>query len=86
MRTALLVLVTVISLVAVPVPAASLAASSAAVRSAPSPTALTQVSSDPFTNSSTYHATEVEPDTYASASDKLFPSRSSTTTWRTPLL
>jgi hypothetical protein len=56
MRTALFVLVTVISLVAVPVPA-----SLAAVRSAP----LTRVSSDPFTNSGTYHATEVEPDTYA---------------------
>ena len=57
MRTALLVLVTVTSLVTAPVSAASLAA----VRSAP----LTQVSSDPFTNSGSYHATEVEPDTYA---------------------
>ena len=37
----------------------------AAARSLPSPAALTQVSSDPFTNSGSYHATEVEPDTYA---------------------
>jgi hypothetical protein len=61
MRTALLVLVTVTSLVTAPVPAAL----SAAARSAPSLTALTQVSFDPFTNSSSDHATEVEPDTFA---------------------
>jgi hypothetical protein len=67
MRTALLALVTVTSLVAAPVPAALSAVFSAA-RSAPSPTAVTQVSSDPFTNSSSSHATEVEPDTYAAGS------------------
>jgi hypothetical protein len=61
MRTALLALMTVTSLVMAPVSAAP----SAAVRSAPSLAALTQVSSDPFTNTSSYHATEVEPDTYA---------------------
>jgi hypothetical protein len=60
MRTALLVVVTVISLVTAPVPVAS-----AAAQSAPRPAAVTQVSSDPFTNGSSYHATEVEPDTYA---------------------
>lgn len=32
---------------------------------APSHTSLTDISSDPFTNPSSYHATEVEPDTYA---------------------
>jgi hypothetical protein len=66
MRTAplVLVLVTVTSLVT----GAVSAASSAAVRSAPGPTALTQVSSDPFTNSGSSHATEVEPDTYAAGS------------------
>jgi hypothetical protein len=61
MRTALLALVTVTSLMTAP----AAAASPAAARSAPSLTALTQVSSDPFTNSGSYHATEVEPDTDA---------------------
>jgi len=66
MRTALLALVTVTTLMTAPVSAAPLAAAAPpAARSAPSPTALTQVSSDPFTNSGSYHATEVEPDTYA---------------------
>jgi len=64
MRTALLALVTVTSLMTAPV----VAAPPAAARSAPSPTALTRVSSDPFTNSGSYHATEVEPDTYAAGS------------------
>jgi hypothetical protein len=40
----------------------------AAVRSAPALTAVTQVSSDPFTNSGASHATEVEPDTVAAGS------------------
>jgi len=61
MRTTLLAFVMVTSLVTAPV----LAALPAAARSAPSLTRLTQVSSDPYTNSSSYHATEVEPDTYA---------------------
>jgi len=67
MRTILLALVTATSLVTAPVLAAPASAAPvpAAVRSAPSLPALTQVSSDPFTNSSSYHATEVEPDTYA---------------------
>jgi hypothetical protein len=60
MRTALLALVMVTGLVTAP----ALAAPSAA-RSVPRLTTLTQVSSDPFTNSSSDHATEVEPDTYA---------------------
>ena len=69
MRTALLALVTVTSLMTAPVPAAPAAASvPTAARSAPSLTALTPVSSDPFTNSGSYHATEVEPDTYAAGS------------------
>jgi hypothetical protein len=64
MRTALLALVTVTSLMTAPVAAAS----PAAARTAPSRTALTPVSSDPFTNSGSSHATEVEPDTYAAGS------------------
>jgi hypothetical protein len=45
---------------------AALAATSP--RAAPSLTRLTQVSSDPFVNSGSDHATEVEPDTYAEGS------------------
>ena len=40
----------------------------AAAGSAGANVALTQISSDPFTNSSSQHATEVEPDTYSSGS------------------
>ncbi|MBV8933252.1 MAG: exo-alpha-sialidase [Streptosporangiaceae bacterium] len=39
-----------------------------AAGSPPRPARLTEVSSDPFTNPSSYHATQVEPDTYAAGS------------------
>ena len=64
MRITLLTLVMVTGL-ATASPAA-LAATSP--RAAPSLTKITQVSSDPFTNSGSDHATEVEPDTYAEGS------------------
>jgi hypothetical protein len=60
MRSAMLAPVMVTGLVT-----ALVLAAPASARSAPNLSALTQVSSDPFTNSSSSHATEVEPDTYA---------------------
>jgi hypothetical protein len=64
MRRVLLAVVIVIGLVTVP----EAAWSQAAPRAASSLKGLTQVSSDPFTNGGSYHATEVEPDTYAAGS------------------
>jgi hypothetical protein len=60
MRTALLALAAVTL-----VTASAFAPPTAVARVAPSPAAVIQVSSDPFTNASSDHATEVEPDTYA---------------------
>jgi hypothetical protein len=63
MRTALLALATVTSLLtASPITSAPV---NAATPAAPSAASVIQVSSDPFTNASSDHATEVEPDTYA---------------------
>ena len=47
------------------VPAVALAAVLAAAPPALGNVPLTQVSADPFTNSTSQHATEVEPDTFA---------------------
>ena len=62
MRTAVLALATVTSLLTVSPLAA---APASAARAAPSTAKVIQVSSDPFTNASSEHASEVEPDTYA---------------------
>jgi hypothetical protein len=63
MRTGLLAVATVTSLLtASPITSAPV---QAAVWAAPSTAKVIQVSSDPFTNASSDHATEVEPDTYA---------------------
>jgi hypothetical protein len=86
MGTAVLALVTVAGVVAASPPAL-------ATGSTPSLTPLTKVSSDPFTNPSSYHATEVEPDTYAAGSTivgafqtgRLFDGGSSDTGWVTSL-
>src|SRR5579859_381804 len=61
MRTALLTIAMVAGLAT----ASPAAFSATSTRAAPAASGLTQVSSDPFTNSSSSHATEVEPDTYA---------------------
>ena len=59
--TGMLTLVTVVGVVAASPPAS-------ATGSTPHPARLAEVSSDPFTNPSSYHATQVEPDTYAAGS------------------